>query len=25
MADRLLTPLLGSDYTLEEACDLRAL
>ena len=25
MADRLLTPLLGGHYTLEEACDLRAL
>jgi hypothetical protein len=25
MADALLTPLLSSDHTLEEACDLRAL
>jgi len=25
MADGLLTPLLGSDYSLDEVCDLRAL
>jgi hypothetical protein len=25
LADALLTPLLGGDHTLEEACDLRAL